>query len=181
MIAETLKTEAGQRQHYAAVKARMSGNARILPRVRERPAPVLSVPYGVPVDMMAEKGWKFLVALSAARRGVGERDILGNTRDPNIVAARHEAIALIRSHTSKTYPEIGRIFNIDHSTAIAAVKKVGQWTPKDRISADDEAKMVELRKQGMMLKDIAALFGRNTQTVQARIRKVMIIEAKNGL
>ena len=38
--------------------------------------------------------------------------------------ARQTAMYLARKHTQASFPEIGKKFNKDHSTAIAAVRKI---------------------------------------------------------
>jgi len=56
--------------------------------------------------------------------GIGRVDLLGTSRSKHIVKARHLAMALIRKHCGMSYPQIGRIFNRDHTTILYAVRKI---------------------------------------------------------
>lgn len=55
---------------------------------------------------------------------VSKEDLLSNKRNSNIVYARHIAIYLIRSITEMSYPNIGKIFDKDHTTIIASIQKM---------------------------------------------------------
>lgn len=66
---------------------------------------------------------RFIVAAVADKHMVGEKSILGACRLKEIVAARFEAIYLIRETTGASYPQIGRFFGgRDHSSCIYAYR-----------------------------------------------------------
>ena len=55
------------------------------------------------------------------------RDVTGTKRHHRIVRARQMAMYLIRDLMGSSFPSLGRLFgNRDHSTALYAVKKIGQ-------------------------------------------------------
>lgn len=55
--------------------------------------------------------------------GLTRNDILGRSRSPRVVRARHEAMARVRA-LGFSYPELGRIFNRDHTTIMQACRKL---------------------------------------------------------
>ncbi|MGV8955737.1 MAG: helix-turn-helix domain-containing protein [Cypionkella sp.] len=79
-------------------------------------------------NMLALPSWKFILALVALKHGVLQRDILGVYRDKPLVAARHEAIALIYQHTLLRVSTIGRHFDRDHATVLFILRKMGATT-----------------------------------------------------
>lgn len=54
-------------------------------------------------------------------------DLTGKRRFHNVTHARHFAMYQIRVATKMSYPDIGLLFNRDHSTVIAACKKFSEW------------------------------------------------------
>ena len=80
------------------------------------------------LDLLKKKpatGKKVLAICREALEGTGVtlEDVLGHSRHKNVVIARHALMALVREETNLSYPQIGEIFNRDHTTIIAAVKK----------------------------------------------------------
>lgn len=55
---------------------------------------------------------------------VSRDDLLADSRKVNVVVPRHVAMFLIREELQLSYPEIGAIFNRDHTTILAACQKV---------------------------------------------------------
>jgi len=95
---------------------------------------------GCPLNMLAPPSWKFLVALAAVRHGVSRKDIMGATRVRPVVAARHEAMALVYSHTRHRMLEIGRLFDQDHTCVLNAIQKMGaKALPKEPAIASADA------------------------------------------
>jgi len=73
-----------------------------------------------------------IIAQCAEKHNVRPEMVLGKTRIRSAVAARHEAIYIVRKYlrpradrlSSYSYPNIGRMFGgLDHSTVIHACKK----------------------------------------------------------
>jgi hypothetical protein len=58
-----------------------------------------------------------------AKRGVGMGDLTGKYRNRDLAIARHEAMYLMRVHTDKSYPEIGKLLNRDHTTVLAGIAR----------------------------------------------------------
>jgi hypothetical protein len=75
-------------------------------------------------NMLAPPSWRFILSLVALKHGVMQRDILGPSRDAKLVAARHEAMALIYQHTHASKPGVGRYFDRDRTTVRHALVKL---------------------------------------------------------
>lgn len=58
--------------------------------------------------------------------GIPVEDIMGYSRRPEIVMARHGAIWLIRDRLGWSLMRLGRFFNRDHSTIHRALRRVEQ-------------------------------------------------------
>lgn len=59
----------------------------------------------------------------AGKYGVSLADMLGDSHRPTSVAARHELWMVIQHTLGLSFPEVGAIFNRDHTTVIAGVRK----------------------------------------------------------
>jgi chromosomal replication initiation ATPase DnaA len=57
------------------------------------------------------------------RASVTLADILGRSRVSRIVRVRHRVWAVLRWTLELSYPEIGRIWGVDHSTVMAGVRQ----------------------------------------------------------
>src|SRR5690606_25185830 len=72
------------------------------------------------------------------KHNIPVRYILGLSRQRKVVAARHEAIAAVYQHTQASMPAVGRFFDRDHTTVLAALRKMGaetklvEMTPRTR-------------------------------------------------
>lgn len=64
--------------------------------------------------------------------GLAIADITGPSRRRRFVVARHIAMNLARRHTSASLPEIGAIFERDHTTVLAAVRGIEERLERDR-------------------------------------------------
>lgn len=126
--------EAGILARAAAVQARLRNTHPSRPRPQplasadeidaEEPSPPKQVRIGAPFNFLKEPGALALVKFAALKHGLRVEDIMGRSRLVNIVRARHEAIWLVKSHRPwMSLPEIGRIFNIDHTTVLHAIRK----------------------------------------------------------
>jgi hypothetical protein len=66
-----------------------------------------------------------IVKLVSLKHGLHITEILGASRLPRIVAARHESMWLVHSHCPwLSIPEVGRIFDRDHTTVLYAIAKI---------------------------------------------------------
>ncbi len=71
------------------------------------------------------------------RFGVKKEEIVGQKRTKNIANARHIAIYLIRNITEMSLPNIGKIFNRDHSTIMSSIETV-----QKRLATDTELSFI---------------------------------------
>lgn len=126
--------EAGMLSRAAAVKARLRNIRPPRPQPQpqkpvsvidaKEPSPPRQVQFGAPFNFLKEPGTFALVKFAALKHGLRVEDIMGRSRLVNIIRARHEAIWLVKSHRPwMSLPEIGRIFNIDHTTVLHAIRK----------------------------------------------------------
>lgn len=65
-----------------------------------------------------------IIDLVAGYYSIPREHILGDYRQSEYVAPRHVAMFLIREELQLSYPEIGMLFNRDHSTVLVACQKV---------------------------------------------------------
>jgi hypothetical protein len=69
-----------------------------------------------------------IVVEVAERHGLAVEDILGPRRSGPLIAARHEAMAEVYTRCpALTLPQIGVLFNRDHTTVLSALKKLKVW------------------------------------------------------
>lgn len=69
-------------------------------------------------------GVKAIIAEVALKHGFAVEDILGRSRVKGLIVARHEAIhEVAKARPSMSLPQLGRIFNRDHSTILSALNK----------------------------------------------------------
>lgn len=102
----------------------------------------------VPLNMLRPCSARFLIRLVGLKHNIPVRYILGLSRQRKVVAARHEAIAAVYQHTQASMPAVGRFFGRDHTTVLAALRKMGaerklvEMTPRAR-AARRPQKVVE--------------------------------------
>ena len=63
--------------------------------------------------------------------GIGKEDLLGQKRNKDIAQARHISIYLIRAITEMSFPNIGKLFSRDHTTALASFDLISKKIAKD--------------------------------------------------
>jgi chromosomal replication initiation ATPase DnaA len=81
--------------------------------------------YGAPINLLVPGAAMTIVRLVALRRDVSPDDIIGPRRDRHLVAARYEAIRLVKDHCPHlSYPGIGRVFHRDHTSILNALGRV---------------------------------------------------------
>ena len=81
-----------------------------------------------PVNVTVDK----IFASIEKKYGVKKSELTGKSRVKEIASARHIAIYLIRDLTEMSYPNIGKIFNRDHTTIIASEEIVRKKLSSDR-------------------------------------------------
>ncbi len=77
------------------------------------------------------------------RYGISRDDIVGKKREKQIAEARHISIYLIREITEMSLPNIGKLFDRDHSTILSSYQKVARHVALDSSFAME---MNELKK-----------------------------------
>lgn len=76
--------------------------------------------------------------------GVKREEIVGQRRNKEIVNARHIAVYLVRRITEMSLPNIGKIFNRDHTTIMSSVETV-----EKRLATDNQLSFIisEIEKE----------------------------------
>ena len=64
---------------------------------------------------------------------VKKEDIIGSRRTKEVAAARHKAIYLVRTITEMSLPNIGKIFNRDHTTVMSSVETIEKRLRTDAV------------------------------------------------
>jgi chromosomal replication initiator protein len=67
---------------------------------------------------------KAILKLVAGYYDVDPKDVLGKRRQRSLVLPRHVCMYLCRHHTERSFPELGRFFQRDHTTVQHGVKKI---------------------------------------------------------
>ena len=65
--------------------------------------------------------------------GISKEEILGSKRNKDIAMARHISIYLIRNITEMSFPNIGKMFGRDHTTAMSSEKLITERIAKDQL------------------------------------------------
>ena len=68
---------------------------------------------------------------------ISRDDLVGKKRTKEIAKARHVAIYLIRDITEMSYPNIGKIFDRDHTTILSSLDVVAKSITTDPLYAAD--------------------------------------------
>ncbi|MBE6530484.1 MAG: chromosomal replication initiator protein DnaA [Ruminococcaceae bacterium] len=76
--------------------------------------------------------------------GIKKEDVIGQKRNKEIANARHICIYLIRTITEMSYPNIGKIFNRDHTTILASIDKIQKKVYMDPVF---NIEMMEVTKE----------------------------------
>lgn len=151
----------------------------VAPAAPEVPEPTV----GVPLDMLLPCSWKFLLALAALRNDVTAEAIVGLARQPHVIRARHDAMALIYQHTQNSSPMVGRFVGRDHSSVLHALKKLGRKKKlvdlvvtepvavrnKGGRPRDGKADAIrEAYQQGIPVPEISLRLGISVQSIRSR-------------
>ena len=78
-----------------------------------------------------------------AKYGITKEDLIGKNRSREIAQARHISIYLIRKITEMSLPNIGKIFNRDHTTALASYETIEKRIKTDAILTLDIGEMTK--------------------------------------
>lgn len=76
-----------------------------------------------PIDLCGRPSARLLIKLAARHWGVHTDLLPGPSRDGLVVAARHHAMWLMRTHTQMSLPQIGRMLGgRDHATVLSGIE-----------------------------------------------------------
>ena len=73
-----------------------------------------------PINVTVDK----IFAAIEKKYDVDKSELTGKSRVQNVAQARHVAIYLIRTITEMSLPNIGKLFNRDHSTVISSIDSI---------------------------------------------------------
>ena len=93
-----------------------------------------------PISVTVDK----IFAAIFKKYNVTKEDVLGKKRNREIANARHMAIYLIKEITEMSYPDIGKIFSRDHTTAIASYQAIEKRLSSDALA---HVEIEELKKE----------------------------------
>ena len=80
-----------------------------------------------PVSVTVEK----IFSAITDRTGIPKADIIGKKREKSVAEARHLAVYLIREMTEMSFPNIGKLFDRDHSTILTSYQKIARKVATD--------------------------------------------------
>lgn len=137
-------------QHHDWLEARSRlGHRRpaTRPAIIAAPEQVVEfVPFGVPVDLCSPPSMKLIAKLVALKHGIALEDMSSANLARALTGPRNEAQFLIRTHTARSFLEIGKFFRRDHSTIVYAVEIFAKRHPEMRqLLTDRDAAEVERR------------------------------------
>lgn len=138
LTAETFTSAAEMQRAYAARRARLMTTPRRIepPQVKPEP-PIVTYRDKEPKDahIRAYEAWKaeqgspckWHIKRRCEEMGIPYAELIGSSRFRKFSHARQLLMWEIKTSVKPaiTYPELGKLFNRDHSTAIHAVRKIG--------------------------------------------------------
>lgn len=92
-----------------------------------------------PVSVTVDK----IFATVYKKYGISKDDIIGKNRSRDIAHARHVTIYLVRKITEMSLPSIGKLFNRDHTTALASCEAIEKKLKTDALLALDINEMTK--------------------------------------
>lgn len=100
------------------------------------PPPPIVVRQGAPFNFISSPAARNIIVLVALRHGVSFDDILGPRRYREVMAARHEAIRLVFTHTQLATTTMERLFNRDHTTILSSLGRTNKNRAKGKMVRD---------------------------------------------
>lgn len=93
-----------------------------------------------PVSVTVER----IFSAMTDRYGISRADMVGKKREKAIAEARHISVYLIREITEMSFPNIGKLYDRDHTTILSSYQKISRRVATDPAFA---LELGELRKQ----------------------------------
>lgn len=94
-----------------------------------------------------------IIAATCRHYGLTLDELRGPKRESRITWPRQQAMKIIRDNTKLTFPQIGRIFNRDHTTVIHALRRV-----KSKASDADLLSMTQIEARATEASERATVF-----------------------
>jgi hypothetical protein len=89
-----------------------------------------------PVRATRRERMRYLVTLVAAKHGIRIADIMSESRADKVVLAKFEsAYRVKRAYRRLSWPQVGRFFDIDHTTALYRASRFADLTGKPQLSS----------------------------------------------
>lgn len=86
-----------------------------------------------------------IVAQVAAEHGLTIDHVMSKSRHGQIVEARRESIcAIVRLYPEMSYPQVGKFFGIDHTSAMFHVREAGEFIP--RVAGNQARTIIDWRR-----------------------------------
>ena len=82
-----------------------------------------------PINVTVDK----IFAAVFKKYGIKREDIVGERRNKDVAWARHVSIYLLREITDMSFPNIGKIFNRNHSTIMSSIDAVERKIQADNM------------------------------------------------
>lgn len=139
-VYQDMKLSSDLAYDVAELELRMAALGRLLIAGRPRPEPKLSM------AMTRSMAIARVMKLTADFYKMPVECVLGRSRLVAVVRVRHIACHLARDLLRRSFSEIGRTIDRDHSTVVVAVQKIKAWLPTDAALAYD----VELLKEQIL-------------------------------
>ncbi len=101
------------------------------------------------VDLEDNINEQVIINTVSRKYGIEIDALLGKKKTKDIVSARHVAVYLIRKMTDLSLPDIGKVFNRDHSTIMHSVDKIQSEvddSPERRKEIDDLMELVRTKR-----------------------------------
>lgn len=126
--------EAQSRPYWQANLAAANRRLREIERERAaaRATAAIIAQYREIIVLGVKRSARDIIRDTAKQQGVSVDDIVGRSTHKPIVYARHLAIYRVRKERpDMSLPQIGRIFNRDHTTILSAVRKMERQRSKE--------------------------------------------------
>ena len=97
------------------------------------------VPKDEPKSVKVEK----TISAVCDKYNISKETIVGKRRNANIVMARHVCMYSLREAIDMTYKDIGKVFSCDHTSVMAAIKKIEAEKEKSNEFKEEIAQLIK--------------------------------------
>ncbi len=96
-----------------------------------------------PVNVTVDK----IFSKVTEKYGVSREELVGSKRNKEIANARHTCIYMVRNSTDMSLPNIGKLFNRDHTTVLSSVELIEKRRGEDPIFNAEISEMMKALKK----------------------------------